>query len=95
MRNHIQEDTDTLVEDHIVTKSEKSKSIVLYNDDHNTFEHVIDCLVNYCKHSNEQAQQCALIVHNIGKCSVKEGNFKKLLPIHEALLEAGLTSKLE
>ena len=52
-------------------------------------------LVKYCDHSNIQGEQCAWIVHNNGKCSVKRGEFNKLKPICEALLEAGLTAKIE
>jgi len=88
-------DTEVLVEEITDAKVDKPKSIILYNDDHNSFEHVIDCLVAYCKHSSEQAQQCALIVHNVGKCDVKNGDFKKLKPIAEALREKGLTAKIE
>ena len=46
-----------------------SKDIVLYNDDHNTFQHVIDVLEKYCDHTSLQAEQCAWIVHYNGKCS--------------------------
>lgn len=75
--------------------TEKSSAIVLYNDDVNSFDHVINCLQKYCKHSYEQAGQCALIVHNNGKCSVKEGNKKDLKPIYEALLENNLSAVIE
>ena len=71
----------------------EGKSIVLYNDDHNTFDHVISCLVQYCGHTDSQAEQCALIVHTKGKCSVKNGGLEELKPIHEALLENGLTDR--
>jgi len=69
--------------------------IILYNDDHNTFEHVINQLVKYCNHELTQAEQCAYIVHYNGKCQVKRGDFDKLKPICEALLEHGLTAKIE
>lgn len=72
-----------------------TKAIILYNDDHNSFDHVIACLQNYCGHGYEQAGQCALIVHNKGKCDVKHGSFEKLRPVCEALLENGLTAKIE
>jgi ATP-dependent Clp protease adaptor protein ClpS len=75
--------------------TEKSNAIILYNDDVNSFDHVISCLQKYCKHSNEQAQQCALIVHNNGRCSIKEGNKKDLKPICEALLENQLSAVIE
>lgn len=74
---------------------EPSKSIVLWNDDHNTFEHVILCLVKHCGHSMVQAEQCAFIVHNNGKCSIKQGDMDKLKPIKDILQEEGLTVTIE
>jgi len=74
---------------------EPSKSIVLWNDDHNTFEHVILCLVKHCGHSMVQAEQCSLIVHNNGKCSIKQGDMDKLKPIKDILQEEGLTVTIE
>ena len=68
--------------------------IVLYNDDVNTFDHVIGCLIEICKHTLEQAEQCTLLVHFKGKCTVKTGNYEDLYPMHQALLERGLTSEL-
>jgi len=69
--------------------------LILYNDDVNTFDHVIDLLMKYCDHSSIQAEQCAFIVHHNGKCQVKRGEFNDLKPICEALLEGGLTAKIE
>ena len=69
--------------------------IVLYNDDHNTFDHVIDCLMAYCSHEVLQAEQCALIVHTKGKCSVKNGDYDELEPICTALTERDLTAEVE
>ena len=74
---------------------EPSKAIILYNDDVNTFENVIDCLIKYCKHNNEQAEQCAMLVHYNGKCDVKNGSFDDLLPIYTALLDNKLKVKIE
>jgi ATP-dependent Clp protease adaptor protein ClpS len=72
-----------------------TQNIVLYNDDHNTFQHVIECLRKYCKHTLEQAEQCTVIIHHNGKCGVKNGSYKELKPICETLLEKGLTAKIE
>jgi len=69
--------------------------IILFNDDHNTFDHVIECLVAYCGHEVLQAEQCALIVHTRGKCSVKTGDYDELEPICTALLERDLTAEVE
>ena len=69
--------------------------IVLHNDDVNTFDHVIDMLIAVCEHTPEQAEQCAIIVHYKGKCSVKTGSYEDLKPRCTALLEAGLSAKIE
>lgn len=84
---------DILVEDLI--KDIKQSKIVVYNDDVNSFENVIFCLMSYCKHTLEQAEQCAWIIHTKGKYAVKTGSFEKLLPVCEALVENGLNAKIE
>ncbi|UMY65255.1 MULTISPECIES: ATP-dependent Clp protease adaptor ClpS [unclassified Flavobacterium] len=68
--------------------------IVLFNDDVNTFDHVIDTLIRVCKHTAEQAEQCAIIVHYKGKCTVKTGTFEELKPQCTQLLEAGLSAEI-
>lgn len=72
-----------------------SFEIVLYNDDVNTFDHVIDCLMKYCKHDAQQAEQCAWLVHTKGKCAVKSGDYSTLQPLCEALCENGLSAQIE
>ena len=79
----------------VLTLEIDQKDLVLYNDDHNTFEHVISCLKKYCEHSSIQAEQCSWIVHNNGKCGVKKDVFNKLKPICEALVDAGLSAVIE
>lgn len=68
--------------------------IVLFNDDVNTFDHVIDTLIRVCKHTSEQAEQCAILVHYKGKCTVKTGPFDELKPQCTQLLEAGLSAEI-
>jgi ATP-dependent Clp protease adaptor protein ClpS len=75
-------------------QDQKIYQIILFNDDYNTFDHVIDMLMNYCDHSEEQAEQCAWITHLYGKCSVKEGPYDELHPIAIALLEEGLSVEI-
>jgi len=72
----------------------KQHEIVLFNDDVNTFDHVIGTLMNVCDHSPEQAEQCSLIVHYNGKCTVKTGEYNDLKPRCSKLLEAGLNAEL-
>lgn len=81
---------DVLVEDQV----EKNNEIVLYNDDVNTFDHVIETLVMVCKHTPEQAEQCAILVHYKGKCTVKTGHYDELKPLCTQLLEAGLSAEI-
>lgn len=69
--------------------------IILYNDDVNTFDHVIDTLIKVCNHTAEQAEQCAILVHYKGKCTVKTGEFKKLKPQCLQLLDAGLSAEIQ
>ncbi|MGB6035129.1 MAG: ATP-dependent Clp protease adaptor ClpS [Cryomorphaceae bacterium] len=89
---------DTLIEEEvdILEKEiiEDTKEIVLYDDDFNTFDFVIESLIKVCKHSAIQAEQCTHIVHYKGKCGVKRGNMTKLKPICSALLERGLTAEI-
>ena len=73
----------------------KENSIVLYNDDVNSFDHVINSLCKYCDHDSVQAEQCAWIVHNNGKCLVKKGSFDELKPICTALIDNGLSAQIE
>lgn len=87
-REKIQEDllVDTL-EQHL-------NEIVLYNDDVNTFDYVIDTLINACDHTPEQAEQCSILVHYKGQCTVKTGEYKELEPRCTMLLEAGLSAEI-
>tara|TARA_R110000851_G_scaffold19429_1_gene59823 strand:+ start:6158 stop:6484 length:327 start_codon:yes stop_codon:yes gene_type:complete len=70
-------------------------SIVLYNDDVNTFEFVMLCLIKFCNHIPTQAEQCVHLVHNKGKCQVKSGSYTDLEPIYNALSNATLTVQIE
>ncbi len=87
-------DTEELLELDVITQEEELNNIVLFNDDVNTFEWVIDCLIKYCGHDILQAEQCATIVHFNGKCAVKKGAFNTLKPICETLLEKGLSAEI-
>jgi len=73
----------------------KENELILHNDDFNTFDHVIDCLIAICDHSVEQAEQCTYLVHYKGKCAVKRGSFDKLIPMKEALQDQKLTVEIK
>lgn len=68
--------------------------LVVFNDDINTFEHVAKILIKVCQHTPEQAEQCTLIIHYKGKCSVKKGSRTKLKPMCEAILDAGIQAAI-
>ncbi|WP_299106275.1 ATP-dependent Clp protease adaptor ClpS [uncultured Winogradskyella sp.] len=72
----------------------KENEIVLFNDEVNTFDHVIDTLIYACDHMPEQAEQCALLVHYKGKCTVKTGSYEDLEPRCSKLLQAGLSAEI-
>ncbi|MCB9360219.1 MAG: ATP-dependent Clp protease adaptor ClpS [Flavobacteriales bacterium] len=74
-------------------KTEK-KHLVLFNDNDNTFDHVINLLVKVCKHDAIQAEQCAFLVHYKGKCTVKSGAIEELSIIAEILADNGLTVEI-
>lgn len=69
--------------------------LIVYNDDVNTFDFVIETLMDVCSHEYIQAVQCAHLIHNTGKCGVKRGAFEELKPKCEALLEKGLSAAIE
>lgn len=91
----LEPEIDEEVEHAIEELVNPTKALILYNDDYNTFPHVINCLIRYCGHTAEQAEQCTMIIHYNGKCDVKHGSYEKLKPICEALLEQGLTAKIQ
>jgi len=78
-----------------VTLDEDLRDLVVYNDDFNTFEHVINTLIKVCKHNIEQAEQCTLIIHNTGKCAVKNGTYDELRPMRESICSAGIDAKIQ
>lgn len=79
-----------LLQEEVETQNE----IVLYNDDVNTFDHVIQTLIYACEHTAEQAEQCSILVHYKGKCTVKTGDYDDLKPRCSMLLEAGLSAEI-
>ena len=81
---------ELLLEEEVLKQSE----IILFNDDVNTFDHVISTLIDVCEHTPEQAEQCSLIVHYNGKCTVKTGDYDDLKPRCSRLLQAGLSAEI-
>lgn len=83
-----QEETDILVDE------QDGKKVMVYNDEYNTFDHVIKCLVTYCEHTYESAGQCALIIHTTGQHCVKEGTEEEVNKICNLLCTNGLDAKV-
>ena len=86
--------TSPQTNDEVDTLEDSGCSLVLWNDDVHTFDYVIKALVDICRHTEEQAEQCAILVHCHGKCAIKHGAYTELLPMHQALLDKQLTSEI-
>lgn len=78
-----------------ITLSEKGFSLIVWNDDVNTFDWVIQTLIEICGHNPEQAEQCALIIHSAGKYAVKQGSYETLNPMREAICDRQIQATIE
>ena len=88
---HKEKIQEEVLVDEVVSREHE---IVVYNDEVNTFDHVIETLIESCDHNPIQAEQCTLIIHYNGKCSVKSGEFKDLRPRCSKILEAGINAEI-
>ena len=86
--------TETDIEEEILRADKKQNELVIYNDDFNTFDHVIQTLIRVCKHTTEQAEQCTWLIHYKGKCAVKSGSMEELKPMREAICDAGIDARI-
>jgi ATP-dependent Clp protease adaptor protein ClpS len=77
-----------------ITECTDVLDLVVFNDDVNTFDHVIETLIRVCKHTPEQAEQCTWIIHYRGRCTVKQGSFEVLRPMRDAICEAGIDARI-
>jgi len=87
----IQFEEDILVEEKMIA----TYRLILHNDEVNTFQWVIEALIEVCKHSYEQAEQCSYIIHHKGKYAVKHGPFERLKPMKDAITERGIKATIE
>ncbi len=95
IKNHtVEELEEVLVEDEVTTTGSVAQLIV-YNDDHNTFDWVIKCFMEIVKHTAEQAEQLSLIVHFKGKATVKTAPKNVLKPLKDGLVDRGLSAVIE
>ena len=92
-QTHVEEEVLTLEE--VLEDVSSGYALVVYNDDVNTFDWVIQSLVEVCGHTFEQAEQCAIFIHFKGRYAVKHGTETELIPLKEALLERYITAKVE
>ena len=90
-------DTDVLLDPTVENEIHevKLRDLILYNDDYNTFDFVIECLIEICSHELLQAEQCTYIIHYNGKCTVKNGTYEILNPMRMALCDRGLSAVVE
>lgn len=79
-----------VMEDTITTNN-----LIVYNDEVNTFEHVINTLIEVCKHTVEQAEQCTWLIHYKGKCAVKSGSFEELVDMKFSINRRGINAEIE
>ena len=84
-----QQETDLLVDDG------NNCQLIVWNDEVNTFEWVIDTLIEICGHTQEQAEQCAMIIHTKGKYAVKEGSYEELKPMCDSITDRGIGATVE
>ena len=87
----IQFEEDVLVDEVEVTTS----SLIVHNDEVNTFDWVIQALIDVCKHTTEQAEQCSYLIHYKGKYAVKHGSMSTLKPMKDAITERGISATIE
>ncbi|MEO7768726.1 MAG: ATP-dependent Clp protease adaptor ClpS [Ferruginibacter sp.] len=83
------EETDT------ITATEETCTLIVWNDEVNTFEWVIETLIEVCGHTQEQAEQCAIIIDSRGKYAVKEGSYEILKPMCDAITDRGIGATIE
>ena len=87
----VEVEIDTLV----IEERVDQKDLIVFNDDYNTFDHVIDSLIKVCKHDVLQAEQCTTLIHYKGKCQVKRSDYETLEPMCTALLDRGISAEIQ
>ena len=92
---HFNLDLDVDFQEELATLVQAPKCLAIHNDDYNTFDFVIETLIEVCGHEPLQAEQCTFIIHYSGKCGVKTDMFNKLQPIWAKIINLGLTATIE
>lgn len=91
---NIDHGTEVLELEEVSVGEKGSHDLMVYNDEVNTFDHVIETLIDVCDHTPEQAEQCTLIIHFKGKCVVKMGDFDELVPMRNAICDRGISAEV-
>lgn len=88
---------ETDIQDEIatITLEDEGCSLIVWNDDVNTFDWVIETLVEVCGHTHEQAEQCSLLIHFKGKCAVKKGGYEEMKSMCDAITDRGIGATVE
>jgi ATP-dependent Clp protease adaptor protein ClpS len=79
----------------LLTADDEPCSLIVWNDEVNTFEWVIETLIKICNHTTEQAEQCAMLIHTQGKYAVKRGSYDELKPMCDAITDRGIGATIE
>lgn len=87
-------ETETLEKEEVVEQLTDERNLIVFNDEVNTFDHVIESLVKVCRHDIIQAEQCTNIIHYNGKCDVKKGDFETLEVMCTGLLDRGISAEI-
>jgi ATP-dependent Clp protease adaptor protein ClpS len=95
MSTKLHTDTQSQEETDVLVSEEESCSLIVWNDEVNTFEWVIETLIEVCGHSEDQAEQCSMIIHTKGKYAVKQGSYDNLKPMCDAITERGIGATIE
>ncbi|MGD1843072.1 MAG: ATP-dependent Clp protease adaptor ClpS [Thermonemataceae bacterium] len=94
MSTYPDHDSEVLEDVETVITDQEERELVVFNDDYNTFDHVIDTLIKICGHEPQQAEQCTWIIHYKGKCAVKHGSFEYLKPMREGICDRGISAEI-
>jgi ATP-dependent Clp protease adaptor protein ClpS len=87
--------TQTLDDVEVLDEITSQFQLIVWNDEINTFDWVIKTLIDVCKHEQEQAEQCTLLIHFKGKCSVKSGDYENLKSMRDGITDRGIGATIE
>jgi ATP-dependent Clp protease adaptor protein ClpS len=87
--------TSPFFDEELAVAEAEPYQLIVWNDDVNTFDWVIETLIEVCRHTQEQAEQCTLLIHYKGKCDVKRGSYEELEPMCTAITDRGINATIE